>query len=149
METQHGDYVKYDLAKLNNNDDDQVWDTIVIGSGIGGLAAASLIAQAGQTVLVLEQHWAPGGCCHTFTSNGYRFGTGTRGLVFVYHRQQLFGQHHSVSILILPGIYNVGDMGGEGSRTPKQILDSLTPAEDPVIWDKIDGKSNGRIDCFS
>jgi hypothetical protein len=22
-------------------------------------------------------------------------------------------------------------------------LDSLTPAEDPVIWDKIDGKSKG------
>ena len=78
METQqHGDYVKYDPAKLSNKDY-QVWDTIVIGSGIGGLAAASLIAQDGQTVLVLEQHWAPGGCCHTFTSDGYRFGTGAR-----------------------------------------------------------------------
>ncbi len=52
MET-HDDSVKYDPAKL---DKDQVWDTIVIGSGIGGLAAASLIAQAGQSVLVLEQH---------------------------------------------------------------------------------------------
>jgi phytoene dehydrogenase-like protein len=85
MET-HGDCVKYDPAKVNDKDD-QVWDTIVIGSGIGGLAAASLIAQAGQTVLVLEQHWAPGGCCHTFTSTGYRFGTGTRGLASVYYRQ--------------------------------------------------------------
>lgn len=96
MET-HGDYVKYDPAKLTDKD---AWDTIVIGSGIGGLAAASLIAQDGQTVLVLEQHWAPGGCCHTFTSNGYRFGTGTRGLVFVYHRQQRFENLHSISKLI-------------------------------------------------
>jgi all-trans-retinol 13,14-reductase len=76
MET-HDDSVKYDPAKL---DKDQVWDTIVIGSGIGGLAAASLIAQAGQSVLVLEQHWAAGGCCHSFTSDGYRFGTGTSQL---------------------------------------------------------------------
>jgi ribulose 1,5-bisphosphate synthetase/thiazole synthase len=77
-ETRHydtGDCIKYDPKEL---DADEVWDTIVIGSGIGGLTTASLIAMAGQKVLLLEQHWAPGGCCHTFTSNGYRFGTGKK-----------------------------------------------------------------------
>jgi all-trans-retinol 13,14-reductase len=52
------------------------YDAIVIGSGIGGLTAASLIAQSGKKVLVLEQHFTAGGCCQTFTSNGYRFCVG-------------------------------------------------------------------------
>jgi all-trans-retinol 13,14-reductase len=57
---------------------EEIFDTIVIGSGIGGLATASLLAQSSEKhkVLVLEQHYKIGGCCHTFTKKGYRFGTG-------------------------------------------------------------------------
>ncbi len=53
-----------------------VWDTIVIGSGAGGLTAAVALARAGQRVLVLEQHYLPGGWCHSFTLEGYRFSPG-------------------------------------------------------------------------
>lgn len=42
------------------------WDTIVIGSGMGGLTCAALLARLGQRVLVLEQHYVPGGFTHTF-----------------------------------------------------------------------------------
>ncbi|XP_045626463.2 all-trans-retinol 13,14-reductase [Procambarus clarkii] len=51
-------------------------DAIVIGSGIGGLSVAALLAKSGKKVLVLEQHDQAGGCCHTFIEKGYEFDVG-------------------------------------------------------------------------
>lgn len=45
-------------------------DAIVIGSGIGGMSCACLLARSGKKVLVLEQHDQAGGCCHTFHDKG-------------------------------------------------------------------------------
>ncbi|MET8637190.1 FAD-dependent oxidoreductase [Streptomyces sp. NPDC004680] len=57
---------------------DEEADVVVIGSGMGGLAAARAIAQfGGKRVLVLEQHYTLGGMTHEFSRAGrYRFGTG-------------------------------------------------------------------------
>lgn len=41
-------------------------DTIVIGAGMGGLTAAAKLAHEGKRVLVIEQHYIPGGCATTF-----------------------------------------------------------------------------------
>ena len=46
------------------------WDAIVVGSGIGGLTAASILSKVGKKVLVLEQHDQAGGCCHTYIDKG-------------------------------------------------------------------------------
>jgi len=52
------------------------FDTVIIGSGAGGLSAAISLARAGQKVLVLEQHYVPGGWCHSFFLQGHRFSPG-------------------------------------------------------------------------
>jgi len=47
------------------------YDVVVIGSGIGGLSAASLLSLAGKKVLVVERHDRAGGYAHSF-QRGYR-----------------------------------------------------------------------------
>lgn len=49
------------------------FDYVILGAGLGGLAAAACLTQQGQRVIVLEKHYLPGGCCHTFDYGEYRF----------------------------------------------------------------------------
>lgn len=51
-------------------------DIIVIGSGIGGLTAAALLARYGKKVLVCESHAIPGGAAHSFSRRGFHFDSG-------------------------------------------------------------------------
>lgn len=56
---------------------DDRWDVIVIGSGIGGLTAAALLAKhAAKKVLVLERHYTAGGYTHSFHRPGYCWDVG-------------------------------------------------------------------------
>jgi all-trans-retinol 13,14-reductase len=75
------------------------------------------MAQAGKKVLVLEQHYVAGGACHTFKRKGYEFAT---------------------------GIHYVGELEetkkGGVDLSFKHLVDSVTPVDDPLVWDRMDGK---------
>ena len=49
------------------------FDYVVLGAGLGGLAAAACLTRQGNRVAVFEKHYLPGGCCHTFDYGEYSF----------------------------------------------------------------------------
>lgn len=65
------------------------WDALVIGSGIGGLATAALLAKAGKRVLVLERHYVAGGFTHTFERKGYRWDVGIHYIGEVHRKNSV------------------------------------------------------------
>ena len=84
-----------------------MYDAIVIGSGIGSLTTAGLLARAaGARVLVLEQHTTPGGLTHSFRRLGATWDV---------------------------GVHYVGDME-PGSR-PRQLMDYLTGGA--LTWNRM------------
>jgi monoamine oxidase len=54
---------------IRANNDDVVVDVVVIGSGIGGLSCASLLAMYGFDTLCVEAHDTAGGVAHSFVRN--------------------------------------------------------------------------------
>lgn len=84
-----------------------MYDAIVIGSGIGSLTTAGLLAGvAGARVLVLEKHCTPGGLTHSFRRMGASWDV---------------------------GLHYVGDMH-PGSR-PRQLFDYLTGGA--LTWNRM------------
>nr|XP_025667972.1 prolycopene isomerase, chloroplastic [Arachis hypogaea] len=53
-----------------------VLNVVVVGSGIGGLCCAALLARYEQDVVVVESHDQPGGAAHSFDIKGYKFDSG-------------------------------------------------------------------------
>jgi all-trans-retinol 13,14-reductase len=75
----------------------QDWDAVVVGSGLGGLTCATLLAlRAKMRVLVLERHYEIGGLSQTFRRRRYAWEV---------------------------GVHYVGDVGG---GMPRKVLDLAT-----------------------
>ncbi|RMF14254.1 MAG: NAD(P)/FAD-dependent oxidoreductase [Gammaproteobacteria bacterium] len=68
-------YVRIGTRYRANRVDEQ-YDTVIIGSGIGGLVAGTLLAEQGQKVLILEQHYTAGGFTHSYFNKGYEWDVG-------------------------------------------------------------------------
>ncbi len=52
------------------------WDALIIGSGIGGLSLAAILARQGKRVLILERHYVAGGFTHTFKRKQWEWDVG-------------------------------------------------------------------------
>ncbi|MBE9140189.1 NAD(P)/FAD-dependent oxidoreductase [Nodosilinea sp. LEGE 07088] len=105
--TDNGDRDRDTSPQFTGSRANHTYDLILIGSGMGALTVASLMAQLrGKRVLVLERHFKPGGFTHDFK------------------RQQF---HWDV------GLHYVGQMGA-GSST-RQLFDLIT--QRAVQWTRM------------
>ena len=111
------------LAAVQAAAKDGVIDAIVIGSGIGGLTTAALLAEEGQVVLVLEQHDVAGGCTHSFVDRGFEFDTGLH-----YVGGEIWRPGHSGSRLLLDATTAHCKHGGvEWTRMDPNVDIALQP----------------------
>jgi all-trans-retinol 13,14-reductase len=65
------------------------WDYVVVGSGMGGMTTAALLSKLGRRVLVLEQHYVPGGFTHTFRHKQWTWDVGVHAVGEVDPRARL------------------------------------------------------------
>ncbi len=75
------------FAKFDPNKN---YDAIVIGSGVGGLAAAALLGtHGGKKVLILERHIKAGGFTHTFKRESWEWDVGVHYIGQVHHESSM------------------------------------------------------------
>uniref|UniRef100_A0A0G4HVV4 Amine oxidase domain-containing protein n=1 Tax=Chromera velia CCMP2878 TaxID=1169474 RepID=A0A0G4HVV4_9ALVE len=98
------------VKKMKKKQDEPLeYDAVVIGSGIGGLTTASVLAKVkNYKVLVLEQHYKAGGFTHSFRREGGKFEWD-------------------------PGLHYVGEM--KDGETLKNVFDFVTGGR--VQWEKM------------
>ena len=106
------------------------YDAIIIGSGIGGLTSAALMAIHGnKRVLVLERHYTAGGFTHTFTRKGYEWDVGVHYIGEVHHQR---AEVRRIFDDITDGQLKWADMG--------DVYDRIIIGEDQ--YDLVKGKKN-------
>ncbi len=66
------------------------YDAIIIGSGMGGMSTAALLAKDGYKVLVLEASSALGGCSSSYYRKGFVFESGATTLIGFDEHQPLW-----------------------------------------------------------
>lgn len=78
----------------------QDYDAIVIGSGMGGMSAAAMLAKNGYKVLILEAAAVPGGCSSSYYRKGFTFESGATTLIGFDENQPLWKLEKETGITI-------------------------------------------------
>lgn len=121
------------------------YDVIVIGAGLGGLSAATMLARNGLAVLLLERHNVPGGYATSFVRGRYEFEVALHELSGIgppnrrgglYRYLEYLGVTDKVDFFILPNLY----------RSVFPDLDVILPAGDQEFRDKLSDIFPHQID---
>ena len=70
------------------------WDAIIVGAGVGGLTAASMLVKAGLRVLILDRNPHPGGTAYVYHRKGFTFPMGPLG----FSTPRLVGEIFKISV---------------------------------------------------
>ena len=94
------------------------WDAIVIGSGMGGMAAGAALSNLGHKVLLLEQHQTLGGQTHSFTVDGFTWDVGVHYLSSMAPEDRMRGLLNwlcdtPMDFVSLGAIYDILHIGSE------------------------------------
>ena len=120
------------------------YDVVVVGAGIGGLTASALLAKKGVRVLVIEQHYMPGGCCTCIRRNDITFDVGAAVFIgcgehgFTPHRFVMNELEEEIDLIPHEAIYRIHVDGKTVSfwRDLERFLDELIamfPSEEKGI----------------
>jgi phytoene desaturase len=123
-------------------------DVLIIGSGMGGMCAAALLANEGYDVLVAERLHRIGGRCSSFKSGGFTCTTGVIGVELGGALEEVFRRVHAdfqvrpagpVHYLIQGKPYEIPPRGGlkrllsaasEDVGEIKRVLDAFSEAQE-------------------
>ena len=120
------------------------YDVVIIGAGLGGLAAGAKLSKEGKNVLLIEQHHVVGGCATTFKRKGYTFDVGLHelnGLGKNEHLHMLYqdlGAFEHLTFLRVPEFYRLIGAGmdiviPDDADQFKDVLVSNFPREEKSI----------------
>jgi len=120
------------------------YDVIVIGAGVGGLCAGSLLAKQGRKVLVLEQADTVGGCCWTYEKDGFQFDVGASVVEEIQPYQiafEMLGSSFEAEVDLIPCDPMMSYIARDGSRITYpisveetgRIISEISP-EDGKNW---------------
>jgi len=122
------------------------YDAVVIGAGLGGLSAASILAKNGLKTLVCENTGNVGGCCSSYDEGGYRFDIGASIVELWWVIDELFeklGKKRSDCIDFIPVDPIYGFVTADGQRFSYPVDSAATreviagfSSEDARAWDR-------------
>ena len=78
------------------------YDVVIIGSGLGGLECASILARKGMRVLVLEQGTQAGGCMQSYRRGSVEYDTGFHCVGGIGEGESLYEVFRELNLLDLP-----------------------------------------------
>ncbi len=124
-----------------------MYHTVIIGTGMGSLTTAGLLAKSGKKCLILEQNYLAGGCTSAYWRKGFVFESGATTLVGLSENMPL--QYFLAQIGVeIPAIKLDIPMQIHWENQPENTQNSLTRFQDLEAWiseaERFFGKKNQR-----